>query len=456
MVEIVNEIADMKIMSPQLTQSNQNSLSRSLLFVLMLSVLLASNLILSTPTFAETYRKVPTIRDNTYKLLSISQQAFEDKDTKKAFSILDRLKNTTSLNSYEKAMMWNQYASMYYGLDNIDKTISSYEKLLTQGNYPKALKTKTYYNIAQLYFFNKQYPQVIKNLDHWFALIKTPNAEAYALQAQAYYYLENHQQVVDSINKAIDIVDKKSINPKEQWMVLLQSSLDKLGLEKHRLSILKWMVRIFPTKDYMLSLASAYATLDKQKEQLAVMELAYKKGHLNEERLLLALTTLFYAQGVPYKAAKVMEKGLKDKTIKTNSRNLKLLSNCLRAAQEFEKAIHPLKQSAKLSDDAETYYQLATTYYQLARWDEAANAFTLALDKHLSSREQRAWVLLGQTYLQKYQFEDAINSFTRASTFNDTQKLANRWVRYAELEKERYEILKDSEQLDLQSTTPKL
>jgi len=443
-------------MSPLLTQSNQNSLSRSLLFVLMLSVLLASNLILSTPTFAETYRKVPTIRDNIYKLLSISQQAFEDKDTKKAFSILDRLKNTTSLNSYEKAMMWNQYASIYYGLDNIDKTISSYEKLLAQENYPKALKTKTYYNIAQLYFFNKQYPQVIKNLDRWFALIKTPNAEAYALQAQAYYYLENHQQVVDSINKAIDIVDKKSINPKEQWMVLLQSSLDKLGLEKHRLSILKWMVRIFPTKDYMLSLASAYATLDKQKEQLAVMELAYKKGHLNEERLLLALTTLFYAQGVPYKAAKVMEKGLKDKTIKTNSRNLKLLSNCLRAAQEFEKAIHPLKQSAKLSDDAETYYQLATTYYQLARWDEAANAFTQALDKHLSNREQRAWVLLGQTYLQKHQFEDAINSFTRASTFNDTQILANRWVRYAELERDRYEILKDSEQLDLQSTTPKL
>ncbi|OUS06438.1 hypothetical protein A9Q81_02610 [Gammaproteobacteria bacterium 42_54_T18] len=403
--------------------------------------------IIATPAFSEKYKKVPTIRENTYKLLSISQRAFSNNDSKKALSILDKLNKTATLNSYEKAMMWNQYASIYYGLNNIDKAISSYEKLLSQDNYPKALKVKTTYNIAQLYFFNKQYPQVITKLQRWFTLTNNPSAEAYALQAQAYYYLENHQQVVDSINKAIDIVDKKSLNPKEQWMVLLQSSLNKLGLEKHRLSILKWMVRIFPTKDYMLSLASAYATLDQQKEQLAVMELAYKKGHLNDERLLLALTTLFYAQGVPYKAAKVMQKGLQEKTIKTNSRNLKLLSNCLRAAQEFEKALSPLKQSAKLSNDAETYYQLATTYYQLARWDEAATAFTQALDRHLPSREQRAWVLLGQTYLQKHQFEDAINSFTRASTFNDTQEIANRWVRYAELERDRYEILKDSEEL---------
>ena len=445
------KIMDIPIISPQIIHPVQKHLSISTIFILSLLILLISNSLLSTSSFAENYkenyRKVPTIRENTYKLLSISQRAFDKKDSKKALSVLNKLKNTTSLNSYEKAMMWNQYASIYYGLDNIDKAISSYEKLLDQENYPKALKTKTYYNIAQLYFFNKQYPQVIKNLERWFSLTKTPNAEAYALQAQAYYYLENHQQVVDSINKALDIVDKKSLNPKEQWMVLLQSSLDKLGLEKHRLSILKWMVRIFPTKDYMLSLASAYATLDKQKEQLAVMELAYKKGHLNDERLLLALTTLFYAQGIPYKAANVMQKGLDEKIIKINSRNLKLLSNCLRAAQEFEKAIPPLKQSAQLSDDAETYYQLATTYYQLARWDEAAKAFTQALDKHLSSREQRAWVLLGQTYLQKHQFEDAINSFTRASTFNDTQELANRWVRYAELERDRYEILKNSEEL---------
>ncbi len=414
---------------------------------LLLGLFFVSSMI-PAPIFAENYKKVPTIRENTYKLLSISQREFKNRDTNKALSILDKLNKTVTLNSYEKAMMWNQYASIYYSLDNIEKTISSYENLLAQDNYPKALKAKTYYNIAQLYFINKQYPQVINKLQHWFTLTNSPSAEAYALQAQAYYYLENHQQVVDSINKAIDIVDKKSIDPKEQWMVLLQSSLDKLGLEKHRLSILKWMVRIFPTKDYMLSLASAYATLNKQKEQLAVMELAYKKGHLNDERLLLALTTLFYAQGVPYKAAKVMQKGLKDKTITTNSRNLKLLSNCLRAAQEYEKALSPLQQSAQLSDDAETYYQLATTYYQLARWDEAAKAFTQALDKHLPSREQRAWVLLGQTYLQKHQFEDAINSFTRASTFSDTQEMANRWVRYTELERDRYEILKDSAELE--------
>lgn len=410
---------------------------------LTLSVGLSANQTASAET--QSYTKVPTIREKVYKVLSRSQKAYQNNKPAEALSHLDKLKTSTTLNSYEKAMMFNQYGAIYFGLENISEAIASYESLLRQNNYPKALKLKTLYNLAQLYYNEKQYSQVINRLDKWFSLTDSPTEQAYALQAQAYYYLENHQQVVDSINKAIDITNGKKLNPKEQWMVLMQSSLEELGLEEHRLSILKWLVRLFPTKKYMLSLASAYATMEKQKEQLAIMELAYKKGHLDTERLQLSLTTLFYAQGAPYKGAKIMRKGMADGIIKTNSQNLNLLSNCLRASQEFEEALLPIKQSAKLSDNPETYFSLATTYYQLGRWQEASEAFTQALDKNLSRREQRAWLLLGQTYLQLHLFDEAITSFTRASTFKESKDIASRWVRYAEIEQKRYEILLDNE-----------
>jgi len=406
----------------------------------------------SQSIYAETqsYTKVPTIREKVYKVLSRSQKAYQSNKPAEALSHLDKLKSSPALNSYEKAMMFNQYGAIYFGLENIKEAITSYESLLRQDNYPRALKLKTLYNLAQLYYTEKQYNQVVNRLEKWFTLTDSPTEQAYALQAQAYYYLENHQQVVDSLNKAIDITKGKNSTPKEQWMVLMQSSLEELGLEKHRLSILKWLVRVFPTKKYMLSLASAYATLEKQKEQLAIMELAYKKGHLDSERLQLSLTTLFYAQGAPYKGAKVMRKGMADGIIKTNSQNLNLLSNCLRSSQEFEEALVPIKQSAKLSDNPETYFALATTYYQLGRWQEASEAFTQSLDKNLSRREQRAWILLGQTYLQLHQFDEAITSFTRASAFKETKEIAERWVRYAEIEQKRYEILLDNDALSVE------
>lgn len=397
--------------------------------------------------FADNFRKVPTIRENTYKLLSISQTSFEKNNPTKALSILEKLKGTPSLNSYEKAMMWNQFGAVYYGLERIEESITAYENLLKQKNFPKALQIKTHYNLAQLYFSTKQYSQVISQLDRWFSLTKKPTEKAYALQAQSYYYLENHQQVVSSINKALDIVKAKKQQPDEQLMVLMQSSLDKLGLAKHRLSILKWMVRLFPSKNYMLSLAGAYASLDKQKEQLAIMELAYKKGYLDTERLQLVLTTLFYAQGVPYKAAKIMQQGIENRVIKKNSRNLTLLSNCLRAAQEFEKAIPPLRQAATLSDNPDTYYFLGTTYYQLARWEEAVDAFSTAIDNGLTDRRQHALILLGQTYLQLHLFARAIERFTQAEEFDDSKQIAKRWIRYSQLEEQRYNILVDNANL---------
>ena len=55
---------------------------QSNLHYLLLGFFLFSSII-ATPTFAESYKKVPTIRENTYKLLSISQRAFENKDAKK-------------------------------------------------------------------------------------------------------------------------------------------------------------------------------------------------------------------------------------------------------------------------------------------------------------------------------------------------------------------------------------
>ncbi|PCJ45112.1 MAG: hypothetical protein COA99_05550 [Moraxellaceae bacterium] len=414
-------------------------------------------LLIANSAAARNFANVSTLNESTYKILSSAQKSLKKGNYRLAITVLDTLKKSPSLNGYEKAMMWSQYGAVHFSAGDLLKATAAYEKLLLQEKYPKGLKLKTLFNLAQIYFKTNQYRQTISRLNNWFELTDTPTEQAYFLQAQANYYLQNHQQVVDNLNQALAIVKAKNIEPNEQWLLMLQSSLDSLGLAEHRLGILKWMLRLFPTKDYMLSLAGTYGILEKQPEQLAIMELAYKKDYLDTEPLLLTLASLLYFQGAPYKAANVVQQGFNNNTIKTNPRNLLFLSNCLRAAQEFEQALPVLKQSAKISDNADTYYLLATTYYQLGRWQLAADAFSLALDKKLTRNQRRTWMLLGQTYLQLHQFDNAKSSFIQASTFennneNSNEKdetIASQWLVYTEQEQKRFAFLQSENQKDI-------
>jgi|GEM_PF-3578967 len=390
---------------------------------------------------AETKKSTsPVIREVVYKHLASAQTSHTNNQTQKAFETLAKLNAAKTLNGHERAMMWNQYGAIYYDLNQFNNSIDSYENLLKESGFPLALRRQTLYTLAQLYFTVNKYKTTIDRLQTLFSLSDKPSETAYALQAQAYYKLNNHQKVVDSMNKALSVIDDKNAIPNEQWMVLLQSSLTELGLEQKRVDILKWLVRLFPKKDYMISLAGAYGEMEQSAEQLAIMELAYKKGFLNEERLQLALATLFFIQGSPYKGAKVIQQGLSENLIKKSVSNYTLLANCLRAAQEFEKALSPLTSASQLANDGDIYFTLGSVYFKLGRWQETIDTLTKGLTLEPFNNAGHAWMLLGQAHLNLQAFDLAIDNFTKAKTYADIEKLSDRWIRYANNEKERYEV----------------
>ena len=83
----------------------------------------------------------PTMREQVYRTLSEAQEKAEANQTAEAIATLDRLRNRGSLNSYEAAMMWRFYASIYYSQDNYDDAIQAYQNLLNQSDVPEALET---------------------------------------------------------------------------------------------------------------------------------------------------------------------------------------------------------------------------------------------------------------------------------------------------------------------------
>lgn len=380
----------------------------------------------------------PAMRDSTYKQLAAAQAEQDKNQLNSAIGILNTLKNNSSLNGYERAMAWNMLAYIYYEQEAYYDSIDAYERVAAEKDIPEGLRLSTLYTLSQLYFMVEKYDAAIHSLQQWFAKTKKPSEEAYALLAQAYYQTSNHQLVVDNLLKAIDIVEHKNKPPEEQWLQLLQNSYIELGLAEKQIAILKWLIQIYPKKDYLLNLSSTYGILDKNREQLAVLEIAYKKGYLEQQNQVLMLASLLYSQGAPYKAAKVIERGLAEKLITREVGHLKFLASAWIAAKEHEKAIPVLEEAAKKSTQGELFRMVGNAYYQQGKWSQAATAYQKALAQNDLSSPEHLWLLTGQAHINAKEFESAQSAFEKALGSEKTKKSAHNWLQFTFTEQQRF------------------
>ena len=75
-------------------------------------------------------RKVPAMREKTYKTLSEAQVLIEEEMPAEAIPLLNKLKAIRGLNRYEVAQIWNTLAYAYYSTEDIPNTINSYKQVL--------------------------------------------------------------------------------------------------------------------------------------------------------------------------------------------------------------------------------------------------------------------------------------------------------------------------------------
>lgn len=386
-------------------------------------------------------RKTPALREKIYKVLSEAQEKAEANKYAEAIAILDKLQNSGSLNSYEAAMMWKFYAFIYYSEEKFDDAIRSYEKLLQQDALPEALETEALYHLGQLYFVKEDYGNAINQLKSWFKLVPTPTPRAYILLGQAYYQKGDYDAAIEPIKKAISLRENSGKIAEENWYLLLRA----IHFEKNNFAataaVLEKLVSHYPKKDYWLQLSGIYGELKQEKNQLAAIEIAYRQNLLTKEKELLSLAQLFLYNDIPYKAAKVLETGMKNGVIKEDKDNLKLLSYAWSASQEAKKALPVLIKAAQTSDTGELDVRLGQTYFQLDEFDNAAASLRQGIKKGELDHEDNAYLLLGLSLYNMEKFEDAQYAFKEAAKYKDSKTQANQWLNFIEKEIERRNIL---------------
>ena len=379
----------------------------------------------------------PSVSATFLKKLADAQTALEQQHQENSRAILQALTEQVSNSPYENGLAWSMLGYLHFQNGDLKPAAEAYEKAL-KFDIPPTLAQDIRKVLGQVYLSDNNCARAVTVLEQWL-IREPPEAEdVHVWVAQCQYQMGQYSNAARHLKTAIVSFESRQQRPKESWLALLQASLAQLDKADERVDTLKMLLRWYPKTEHWLALASAFGQLDRMDDYLATLAVAERRQLLSTEIQYLSLANAYFSNGVPYLAAQTLEEGLRRDIIKPSEKNLRFLASCYTVAQEFEKAIPPLKKAAAQAKDGESDALLGNALFQLARWAEAATALETALNKGGGKQRDTLWLMLGQSYLNQHQFDRAIYAFQQVLPIESRSRQAQQWINYAEYERKRY------------------
>jgi len=382
-------------------------------------------------------RRTPAMRERVYTVLAEAQACAEMDDMKCATDNLARVRSMTDLNSYELAQMWNFYAFIYFEQDDFAEAIKAYENVLQQEDLPIGLEQTTMYSLATLYVQQEQYQQGLAMLDRWFQTQENPSADSYILKAQIHYQLEQYAEGIEPVLTALRIAQEQGRDPQEGWYQLLNVFYFELENFPKVIETLTTLLENWTKRDYLIQLAGIYGQEGQERNTLALFEAGYEAGWLDRSSDLVNLAQMLLSADIPYKAARVLEKGLGDGVVDSTESNWRLLAQAWQLAQDDEKAIPALSRASSLADDGNLDMLLAQSHANLAQWDECVEAARSGLSRGGLNRPDQTNLILGNCLVAQREYSEARQAFQAAARDERSRRAANQWIQYVESEEAR-------------------
>ncbi|PUA28389.1 MAG: hypothetical protein B0W54_18200 [Cellvibrio sp. 79] len=356
----------------------------------------------------------------------------------KAIALLSALEaDRSQLNAYELVLLYQYFGYAYLAQENYARAADYFNRALAQSPHlPVAMEAQILLVLGQVYLVDDKPRQALNTMQRWTEYIDDMHPDQWALFAKIYYKLGDNDDALVNITEAIDAqLDNKKI-PAESWYLLQHSLYVEKEDYKNGLVSLKKLVGYYPKARYWKSLSHIYGELKRDEESLAALEICYQLGGLTTEKELLNLSYLLMEENAPYKAAKVLRKGLYvDRIIAPDPNNLMLLAESLRLAKNSKESLVEYEKAAKNSRDPELILRLASAYYDNGKFKEASRTARTALKAPRLKRVDHANFVVGQAELAQNNFDEALTFFEAASKDLRSEASAKEWITYVEREK---------------------
>ena len=428
------------------------------------------------------YKKARALQTSTAKKMAKVYEALEEvdeagepkPDMETVLSVLTDLRNNIDgLKSYDRSVMWNAWAYVYMTDGKYSQAMDAYKSVMNEPEVTIGLRNGAMFSLAQLNLAQENYQRGIQLILQWMNEVEKVTAQSYSLLGQAYFAMGDYRKSMSALETSISMAEEEGYKPRENWYSLLAGCISELKEEigekeslLRQLDIYEILVNLYPKKIYFIQLGGIYGQLNRERDYMITLKAAYQKDFLDKESEYKALTQLLLLNKNPYWAAEVLESGQKkivtttetvidevtkeettiEKTgpvVKDTEKNLMLLADAWRMAQEIDKAIPILERAAKMSKDGKSYVLLGNLYLSEDKVQEAVDAIKKGLEKGKIKDLSQVYLTLGQAYFELQEFDEAKKNF-RIAARDKEKKIktqANNWIKYTENEEIRVKNL---------------
>jgi tetratricopeptide (TPR) repeat protein len=349
-------------------------------------------------------------------------------DRAEAIKILEKMTQKTNYRPFEKAKIWQTLAYAYAQQEKYPQARKAFKSAIDQNALPYKPTLQSIFALAQLELMNEKYSTAEKYLSDWFSLSKEEKPDAYVFLATIQFHKGEKKKALNSILKGLSLAKK----PKESWLTFAVSLLYEEARYKEAGEMLFKLTEINTGKKmYWTQLAGSLLNANKSLEALAVLDLALKMNLLTQEGEFHNIISLHLSNDLPYEASRLMQTALDKKVLKSNKKNLELLANSLIQAKEYEEALSPLDQAAKLSKDGKLFALKARLHLEKEQFKTAINYFDQALQRGLE-KKQKGQVLIEKAValIQIKDIPQASLTLAKAAKIPTASKMAQNWQNY--------------------------
>lgn len=386
-------------------------------------------------------RDVPAggLTERTYNRLSDVYEQIGEEQYAEAYPSLESLLERNSRDDYARATILQAMAFIRAQQERYEEAIDLFRRAIDLNRLPNSQHFEMILQVAQLLYSLDRHQEALDQLDIWFCVTpddQTNKVTVWVMKASIHAQIEEFRNAIEAIDRAIALSDE----PKENWYQLKLGMHFELDEFQEAADVLQTLLRMSPEKkDYWIQLASVYVQLQQNRDSMAVLQLAYRKGLLERESEYKQLASLQQEFDFPRKAAEVLQSGLESGIVENTRRNWEMTGGAWYAARELEKALNAYERAGAQATDGEIDLQRAFILTDQERWEEAEEALTRAVDLGGLSDSQtgNAWLLLGTARYNLGNTDGAVDAFNEAMDYGRVETAAREWINHIRNERSR-------------------
>jgi tetratricopeptide (TPR) repeat protein len=374
----------------------------------------------------------------TYKQLNEVYEYVGEEQYNAAYDELRKMLGRAGKDNYLQAILYQALAQVEWSRNNFDPALDYFERAVDLNSLPNQAHFALMYQIAQLYYMKERYDDALNRLDLWFCTAPKEKitSSAYVLQASIYTNKRDYVNALKAIETAI-AMDK---DPKEQWYQLKLAAHYELEQYPQAAETLEIIISRWPDKKtYWSQLAQTYYKLKQDDKALSVMVLAYRRNMLDTQSDILFLSSLYSNADVPYKAANVLEKGIKSGVVEGNTKYWTIVADSWYGAEEMDFALAAYEKAGAAARDGEIDLRRGYILIDMEDWSPAKEALSAAITKGgLDERKTgEAYLLRGMAEFNLGNYDSASADWGRASKYPKARDAAKQWMNHLEEERRR-------------------